>query len=232
LSQLSSVGLSSTIGLGSDEAAWKKEGERIIKKGAVKAGAKAEMINIAWKSGRVVVTVDGSAYIQGDFEREDDVNLDLDDEFLDYEDYGNDEFVGELGDESDELGEYENEVPEEAEGGVDVVAIARAINAAFDEEGEGSVGYNVAVHHEIEVTTPGATDELYGIMFEAYKGFDVILETHDAKTGKLKKVEGKLVEKDDEFIRINQKGRMRKFKHELVKSVKLPKAKKEKGARR
>jgi len=121
------------------------------------------------------------------------------------------------------------EVDSSGGSGVDVVSLARAINQAFDEEGEGSVGYNIAVHHSVEVTTPGATDELSGVMFESYKGFDVVVEYQDTKTNKMKKIEGKLVERDDEFTRINEKGRMRKFPNELVDSVKLPKAKSERG---
>ena len=214
--------------LGKDEAAWKKEGERIILEAAVKAGASPEMIRIEWKSGRVVVTVDGTAYLAAEDTYENmefDIDDDDDKEEFDYESYA-DDFL-----EEDDLVDepFLEDAEEEQQSGVDVVSIAKAINAAFEEEGEGSVGYNIAVHHELEVTTPGATDELSGIMFESYKGFDVIVDTIDAKTGKHKKVEGKLVEKTDEFIQINQKGRMRKFKNELVESVKLPKAKKEKG---
>jgi hypothetical protein len=68
-------------------------------------------------------------------------------------------------------------------------------------------------------------------MFEAYRGFPVMLTYRDAKTNKTKTVEGKLVERTDEYTQINVKGRMRKFKNQVVESVKLPKAKKEKGVR-
>jgi len=120
------------------------------------------------------------------------------------------------------------DLPEEDEG-ANVVSIARKINAAFSEEGEESVGFRIAVHHSVEVTTPGASDEMYGIMFESYKGFDVIVETVDAKNNKKKIIEGKLVERNEDTTVINQKGRMRKLKNYNVMSVKLPKAKKEKG---
>ena len=43
--------------------------------------------------------------------------------------------------------------------------------------------------------------------------------------------EGLLVEKNDEHTVINQKGRISKIKNEKVECVRLPKAKKEKGAK-
>lgn len=209
--------------LGKDETAvaWKREGERIIMEAAVNAGAKEEMVKIDWKSGRIVVTLDGSAYIPADDyeELEFDIDDGQDHSSFDCENYAD----GDDDERQDPVEHFEEEK------GLDVVAIAKAINAAFDEEGEGSVGHNIVVHHEIEVTTPGTTDELSGMMFESYRGFDVIVDTVDAKTGKHKSVEGKLVEKDDDFLRINERGRMRKFRIEMVESVKLPKAKKEKG---
>ena len=236
--------------LGTDEAAWKKEGERIIMKAATEAGANPEMITIDWKSGRLVVTVDGTAYIPADLSSESDVEEEDDDEFsendMDMMDDGEEEDIdddmieddGDFGDafddelDEDDFNPLENGFVEEVEEestGVDVVSIARAVNAAFDEAGEGTIGYNIAVHHSIEVTTPGATDELSGIMFESYKGFGVILEFKDSKTGKTKKVEGKLIQRTPDFTQINERGRMRKFKNDLVVRVTLPKAKTEKG---
>ena len=231
--------------LGTDEAAWKREGERIIMKAATEAGASPEMMNIQWKSGLLVVTVDGSAYIAAEDDtalelEEEEEEMDFADEFLDDEDFVNDEdFVDDddsldfdMEDDFDPLENgfvEESSVEETPSGGVDVVAIAKAVNRAFDEAGEGTIGYNIAVHHSIEVTTPGATDELSGIMFESYKGFGIILEFRDAKTGKTKKIEGKLIERNDEYTQINERGRMRKFKNDLVVRVTLPKAKTEKG---
>lgn len=224
-----SSSVTSSNSLGTDEAAWKKEGERIILQAAAEAGANPEMIQVEWKSGRIVVTVDGSAYIPADIDEiimGDEADFDEEPEFSE-EAMDFDEKELEMV-EDDEFNEEDFMLVEDSLG-VDVVSIARAVNAAFETEGEGSLGYSIAVHHSIEVTTPGANDELSGIMFEAYKGFDVILEFQDSKTGKVKKVEGKFVERDEEFTHINERGRMRKFKNELVQSVKLPKAKTEKG---
>jgi len=129
-------------------------------------------------------------------------------------------------DHDDEEEDYEEEpVPE---GAVDVTTLARAINSALDDDG---VGLAIAEAHEIEVTTPGASDELSGIMWEAYKGFDVIAQHKDPKKDKIKTIEGRLVERNDEFTVLNIKGRMKKLKNQDVISVKLPKAKIEKGVR-
>jgi ribosome maturation factor RimP len=112
-------------------------------------------------------------------------------------------------------------------GAVNLAQLARAINAALDDEG---IGLAIAESHEIEVTTPGIKDELVGdVMFKAYRGFDVICQQIDTKTQKVKTVEGRLVERNDEFTILNIKGRTKKMKNGTVLSVKLPKAKKEKG---
>jgi len=203
--------------LGKDESVWKAEGERIIKEAAVEAGASEEQIDIQWKAGRIVVTVEGGfAYVKP--------KDDGDDGLVD-EDFGNRGAEFEYGE--DEL-EEDGDDPEE---GGNVVTIARKINRAFAEEAEDSVGFPIAVHHSVEVTTPGASDELYGIMFESYKGFDVIVQMIDPKTKKNKVIEGKLIERTEDTTVINQKGRIRKLKNYNVMSVKLPKAKKEKGGR-
>lgn len=111
--------------------------------------------------------------------------------------------------------------------GLDVTLLAKAINNAFNDDG---IGLTIAEVYEIEVTTPGAPDELSGIMWESYRGFDVICKQVDQKTKKVKTVEGRLVERTGDFTVINIKGRMKKMKNDTVLSVKLPKAKKEKGA--
>lgn len=126
--------------------------------------------------------------------------------------------------EDGEDGEEELNWSEETFSGTDVTILARAINAAFDDQ---DIGERIAETHEIEVTTPGASDLLEGVMFESYKGFDVIVEFEDKKKGKLVKLEGRLVEKNGETLVVNLKGRMKKIKNEDLISVRLPKAKKE-----
>jgi len=212
------------------EDVWKSEGERIIKSAAMDCGAKEEDIDIQWKSGRVEIKISGVTYIQAkeDDEDEDDVGIVYDDDI-------DEEAIKEF---SEEFGEADEETEDEDEDedarptfGSDIVSIGRAINYALGEEGEGSLGYNIAVHHEIEVSTPGASDELQGIMFESYKGFAVIVSLMDPKKNKAKNYEGKLIQRTDTHTIVNVKGRQRKMKNELVLSVKLPKAKREKGVR-
>ena len=129
-------------------------------------------------------------------------------------------------DDSEPNGDAENE---RNVSGVDITELARAINHAF---GEDEVGLEIAENYEIEVTTPGASDELSGIMFESYKGFDVTCRYEDPKAKKgSKEIQGRLVERNDLVTIINIKGRMKKIKNELVLYVKLPKAKKEKGVK-
>lgn len=224
---LFSTPLSVSDALPKDQEEWKLIGEKIITNaisdtiifqddisdendGEESSTFDQENFDIQWKPGKIIVTINADAFV-GNVEKEEENVNELDEDFEELED--------------------DDESSEGTKNGFDIVSIARAINAAFGAEGEGSIGYNIAVHHEIEVTTPGASDELQGIMFEAYKGFDVLLETMDKKKNKRKIVEGKLVERTDESTRLNCKGRMRKFKNEDILSLKLPKAKREKGAR-
>ena len=211
--------------LGRDESLWKAEGEKIIINAAMEAGARAEQLSIEWKAGRIIVTVDGAAClsaIQGDEEDED---------IVEYDDDRLDQTVIEKFEQEFEKADAADVNEKDGDDVTDVVSISRAINAAFKDAGEGSVGFSIAVHHEIEVTTPGASDELSGVMFNSYKGFNVIVTAKDAKTGKKKVIEGKLVERSDDITIINVKGRMRKIKNPTIESVKLPKAKKEKRNR-
>lgn len=210
-----------------DELIWKTEGERIILKAITDNGGNVDDVDIQWKPGLIVVTLRGdSSFIKAKVDEED-------------EDFSALEYDEEIS--KKELAKFENDFDltvsdddddEDEKTGTDVVSIARAINFALGEEGEGSLAYNIAVHHSIEVTTPGANDELSGIMFQSYRGFDVIAETIDPKKeGKIKVVEGKLVERNEKQTVINVKGRQRKLNNELVISVKLPKAKREKGVK-
>lgn len=208
--------------LGNNEIAWKAEGERIITEAAIKAGAHPEQITIQWKPGRIIVTVAGDVKMNA---KEDDEGVVV-------------EYDGNI--DEDEISAFEEEfdiksVEDDSidiDGSPDIVSIARSINDALGKDGEESIGYSIAEHHEIEVTTPGNPEELQGIMFDSYRGFDVILEELDQKdSSKFKIVECKFVERTEEKTVVNVKGRLRKIKNELVKSIRLPKAKKEKGMR-
>jgi hypothetical protein len=186
-------------------------------------------VSIEWKPGRIIVTVRGELYLSNDdidgvveegdaafYIREEVENMDND-----FEDDGSATEEEDIGEEEDD-----DETPVSSMG-VDVAQLARAINLALD---DGGVGWQIAVAHDIEVTTPGASNKLSGIMFESYKGFEVLTEFQDTKTQKVKTIEGRLVERNNEFTVINIKGRMKKFKNDMVVSVRLPKAKKESGS--
>ena len=206
--------------LPNDENTWKKVGERIILEASAGCGVKEDDIQIQWMSGRIVVTLLGDSFLQSKADADEEADI----EYVDESDEEvSEEFDNEFtGDESDEA----------EEGKLSVVGVARAINFALGEDGEGSIASNIAVHHAIEVTTPGASEELYGVMFESYRGFDVFVETIDPKKdGKVEIVQGKLIERNEKQTVVNVKGRLRKIKNELVLSVKLPKAKREKGGR-
>ena len=219
---------------------YQEFGEHIIRKAGAECGiVKDDDLTIEWKADRIVVTVRGKVFVSAIEAEEGDEDLVLMEEEEDIDD-GDDEDSAD-GDEGDDvLLSIDDTTMDDSEGtdettstssprGVDVAALARAINNALD---DGGIGFMIAEAHEIEVTTPGVSDELQGrVMFEAYKGFDVICEQKDVKSNKIKQIEGRLVERNDEFTILNIKGRMKKLENDAVLSVKLPKAKKEKGVK-
>ena len=170
------------------------------------SGNSDNRLDIEWKAGSIIVTVHGEVSLavggKGD-EKEDDNE-------------GDDPFAEEVQD--SEQNEFS------------LTLLARTINQILDDDG---MGLAIAEVHSIEVTTPGVSDELVPgtPQFDAFKGFEVIVQQLDPKKNKVKTIEGRLVERNDEFTIINIKGRMKKMKNETVQSVRLPKAKKEKGAR-
>jgi ribosome maturation factor RimP len=231
---------------------YQEFGEYLIRQAAAKQCgiSSKEDLSIEWKPGRIIVTVLGNVYVSNDMDDVDDeeeIELEQDEAMGDdgdaegfYDDEGG-EFLGDDGDDEEEEEDlFEEEEEEDSVGllsssltstsagqDVDVSQLAKAINAALD---DGGTGLAIAETHEIEVTTPGASDELTSaIMFEAYRGFEVICQFMDPKTKKTKTIDGRLVERNDEFTVVNIKGRMKKLKNDMVVSVKLPKAKKEKG---
>lgn len=167
-------------------------------------------LDIEWKAGSIIVTIHGdvSLAVSGGASSSDDGDEDEDEE--------------------DPFGDVEDE--EESQKEFSLTLLARTINQILDDDG---MGLAIAEVHSIEVTTPGVSDELVPgtPQFDAFKGFEVIVKQLDPKKNKVKTIEGRLVERNDEFTIINIKGRMKKLKNETVQSVRLPKAKKEKGGR-
>ena len=221
---------------------YQEFGEHVIRKAGAECGiVKEDDLTIEWKADRIVVTVRGKVFVSAIEAEEGDEDLVLmeEEEEEDIDD-GDDEDSADGDEGEDGLLSIDDTMMDDSEGtdentstspsrGVDVAALARAINNALD---DGGIGFMIAEAHEIEVTTPGVSDELQGrVMFEAYKGFDVICEQKDVKSNKIKQIEGRLVERNDEFTILNIKGRMKKLENDAVLSVKLPKAKKEKGVK-
>ena len=230
------------------QSEMKTVGTQMILAAAKEAGATEPMIAIDWKADRIVVTIDVHA--------DESYNADFvdDDEFEEeeWEEVVYDADIDGLIDE-DELAsmnfdDFDQEDFDESSNVVDVTKIARTINEYLSKDGEGSLGDRIAQMHEIEVTTPEFDNVLRGErMFAVYKGFDVIVEHwEEQKKNKSKTIvdkesaprklvvtEGKLVGRDTEKSRttVNVKGRNKNIKNELIESVKLPKAKREKGAK-
>lgn len=169
------------------------------------SGNSDNRLDIEWKAGSIIVTVHGEVSLAAGGKGDEDEEGEGDDPFAD-----------------------EAQEPEQCE--FSLTLLARTINQILDDDG---MGLAIAEVHSIEVTTPGVSDELVPgtPQFDAFKGFEVIVQQLDPKTKKVKTIEGRLVERNDEFTIINIKGRMKKMKNETVQSVRLPKAKKEKGAR-
>lgn len=92
---------------------------------------------------------------------------------------------------------------------------------------------DITNRYEILVSTRGFDGRLVTPKeFTAYKGFDVEVQTDKAypkNKGKDKVYLGRLVEKTDDAVRLNVKGRISKIPLKFVLGVKLPKAKVEKG---
>jgi hypothetical protein len=189
-------------------------------------------LGIEWKAGSIIVTVHGEVSMSAggsstSEEEEDDDESDVveneDEEDVPFGDLG-----GEIeSDDSEDKDEPQEEEQEEEE--FSLTLLARTINKILDDDG---MGLAIAEVHSIEVTTPGVSDELVPgtPQFEAFKGFEVIIQQFDTKTKKVRTIVGRLVERNDEFTIINIKGRMKKMKNNTVQMVQLPKAKKEKGA--
>ena len=229
---------------------YQEIGNQLIYQAAKSCGAPEEALKIEWKNDKIIVTVNSdSVYVSSssDEEDEDDIldDYDYDDDEGDEEEEMEDmEFIDDeiYSDEDLEYEDYEDDDDIDDDGGggigIDVTELARAINRVLEDDGtNGSgVGLTIAEKHSIEVTTPGASDELQGkVMFEAYKGFDVICSYTDIRKKDKQEVEkeitGKLVERTDDETTFNLKGRMKSIKNDKIIYVKLPKAKKEKGAR-
>jgi hypothetical protein len=216
-------------------------------------------VTIEWKgrggSPRIIVTVDTSDDDDYDYDDEDDYdnvadnmidNWDGDD---DYDDDDEDELLENIDDYDNLIGDEDSSLNDVPTSGNLLTRIARGINDAFARDAPDGPGYSIAKIYDIEVTTPPFDGVLRGRrMFDSYRGFDVVVEHYEKKKSKkngsvevgveeprkLKTSEGKLVSRDKEAdgnTTINSKGRAVKIKNEDIVTVRLPKAKREKGVR-
>ena len=182
-------------------------GNKIILQAALQCGATEPMLDIAWKADRIVVTVDVTA--DEDYVDIDDIDeLDDDDAFLDLLElngelddmieYEDDNIMYEEGIEYDVQDTDEDEeeflqtiesTSTSSDSPIDLtLQIARTINELLAADGEDSPAFKIAKLHEIEVSTPPFDNVLRGrLMFENYKGFDVIVEHWETKKKKKKK---------------------------------------------
>ena len=211
---------------------YQEFGTQAIVKAGEQCGATQGQLQIDWKAGSIIVTVLGDSYVSATDDEDDNVESD-DEEEQEFDEEGDNEVLDDDQAEQDKDLDDDEDMEETQSQevltrGVDVTQLAKAINLILD---DGGMGLAIAEVHSIQVTTPGSSDELEGIMFTAYKGFDVIVQFMDSKSKKLKTVDGRLVERNEDFTVINIKGRMKNLKNDNVMSVKLPKAKKEKGGR-
>lgn len=192
---------------GPDEvaASLREAGEQIIRNALLGQGCSDDQFQIEWKLEKVVVTIKGSTYLRDDNSNDDD------DGGVEIDGFDADNDL------------VEEEVPVD---GTNIVELSRAIRDALEQDE--TFGAAIGEKFEIEVTTPGAPEELSGIMFQSYRGFDVIVEYFDAKKDKIVFLDARLVERNDEQTVVNIKGRMKKLPNNIIKAVRLPKAKKEK----
>lgn len=215
-------------------------------------------VTIEWKgrggSPRIIVTVDTSDddvdYNEDDYDNDaDDIVDNWDGNEDDNDD--DDEFLDDIDEDDDLRADEDSSVDDEVStSGNLLTRIARAINEAFARDAPDGPGYSIAKIYDIEVTTPPFDGVLRGRrMFDSYRGFDVVVEHYEKekkskKNGsvevgmeeprKLKTSEGKLDTRDNEAdgnTTINSKGRAVKIKNEDIVTVRLPKAKREKGVR-
>ncbi|GKZ00492.1 hypothetical protein MPSEU_001001700 [Mayamaea pseudoterrestris] len=218
-------------------------GNDCIARAALMVGARVDQLDIKWKPGRIVITVSGETqvgitneeyYDEYDEDDDDDGNSDDDMENLDKVDdadvYDEAEDGEDYDYEADNLDAVDMDYDDSSSSSnkiVDLSMLARAVSDALNDDG---LGASIAETHEIEVTTPGASDELVGLsarQFNSYKGFDVSVVYMDDKAQKPKTIQGRLVGREAEITTINIKGRMKKLSNSDVQSIKLPKAKRE-----
>jgi ribosome maturation factor RimP len=105
---------------------------------------------------------------------------------------------------------------------VDSLKISTIAKAILDGLEQVEDELQILARHEVILTTPGDTDILESQReFDAYRGFDVIVETQDPWDSN-RILRGKLLERNSMDLIINKKGRMVTIPLNFVKAVRLP----------
>ncbi len=115
---------------------------------------------------------------------------------------------------------------------IDTAALSTIAKAILDALELVEEDLQVLSRHEIILTSPGASDVLETQrQFDAFRGFDIIVETQDPfQSNRI--LTGKLLERNSMDLIINKKGRMVTIPLNFVKCVRLPPPKREKGVPR
>jgi ribosome maturation factor RimP len=112
---------------------------------------------------------------------------------------------------------------------IDTAALSTVAKAILDALETVEEELQILERHELILTSPGASDVLETQrQFNAYRGFDVIVETVDPFESN-RTLKGKLVDRNSMDLVINKKGRMVTVPLNFVKCVRLPAAKREKN---
>jgi ribosome maturation factor RimP len=115
---------------------------------------------------------------------------------------------------------------------IDTAALSTIAKAILDALEPYEDELQVLSRHELILTSPGASDVLETQrQFDAFRGFDVIVETQDPFDSN-RTLKGKLVDRNSMDLIINKKGRKVTIPLNFVKCVRLPPAKREPGAPR
>jgi ribosome maturation factor RimP len=110
---------------------------------------------------------------------------------------------------------------------VDSLKISTIAKAILDGLEQFEDDLQILSRHEVILTTPGDTDILESQReFDAYRGFDVIVETQDPWDSN-RILRGKLLERNSMDLIINKKGRMVTIPLNFVKAVRLPPSKRD-----
>jgi ribosome maturation factor RimP len=110
---------------------------------------------------------------------------------------------------------------------VDSLKISTIAKAILDGLEQVEEELEILARHEVILTTPGGGEVLDSQKeFDAYRGFDVVVETQDPWDSN-RIIRGKLLERNSMDVIVNKKGRMVTIPLNFVKAVRLPPSKRE-----